>query len=367
MNATWWSRAASLALAISAVLVALALPSPSHPTAPTVNVGPLRLGQAWPDVKTVTFSALLPDGSDFEPLLIVDAATWVGIAVSTTAAGAVKNQLVVRTANSVRVVRTYAGQIIPTVVGAYVVAGQLYWLETELDFAGRGSTSVWQSALSGGPVREIAHDHSSALFFDSDFDLVLHAGRLYWAATAPANSSEIRSVPLSGGPETIRSFDRLYALTTWPWATSSADAQPGPVQLVNVDTGETRSVGALPSETLNCTPLWCRITRLTDDATNLTYAVEHPDGSARRRLSASMTPLNNDVGLLGRFEVTASPVSAKGSLNVRLWLHDLTTNQDVLLADVATGNLDSRRGYLWWSTGDNEVRVWHLVDLHQLR
>jgi hypothetical protein len=318
-------------------------------------------------VKTVILPASLPDGSGYQPLLIVDATTSVGVAVTTDRNGAIVARLVLRRGTAVRAIRTYAGQLIPTVVGVYLVSGQLYWLETLLDFTGHSSTSVWRAAIAGGPARRIAHDRSAVLFFDSDFDLELHGNRLYWAASGPNNGGEIWSVALSGGPETVRRFDQRYTLTTWPWLTTSAESQPGPIRLLNRDTGIVQEVSARPNEILNCTPAWCRVTALTDNGKNLAFHLQHPDGSAGRRLNQSMTPLNTDVGLLDRFEVVASPLSTNGSTDVRLWLHDLTDDRDVLLADVASGNVGSRGNYLWWSTGDNEVTVWHILDLRKLR
>jgi hypothetical protein len=38
----------------------------------------------------------------------------------------------------------------------------------------------------------------------------------------------------------------------------------------------------------------------------------------------------------------------------------------VLLEENAAGLVNTRGGFLWWSTGDNEATVWHVLDLRSL-
>jgi len=65
--------------------------------------------------------------------------------------------------------------------------------------------------------------------------------------------------------------------------------------------------------------------------------------------------------------VLASVASANAAgYAQRLWLHDLTTDRVVILDETANASVGSRGAYLWWSTGDNEALVWHVLDLREL-
>jgi hypothetical protein len=79
-----------------------------------------------------------------------------------------------------------------------------------------------------------------------------------------------------------------------------------------------------------------------------------------------LTPINNDVALLDRFELLADAASGDGGNGKNLWLLDLKTGRQVLLDNAAPATTGSRGPFLWWSTGDNETMVWHILDLRQL-
>lgn len=351
-----------LASALLAVGVALALPMPKPAQAPA-PAGPTRLADVWPSTRPGTLPSGLAGGSSYVPLLVFDPASSLGVA---TGADLVTARLVLCVGDTVRELRAFRGQQRSTVAGATVADGRLFWVETGEGETGSRETSVWSADLAGGSPRRLATDSSEVLYFDSAYDVQVADGRVYWAAVAPSGG-EIRSVPVDGGPVTVRPLDRLYALTTWPWVTSSGASQPGDVYLLNLLTGEQRTVTAGPHEILTCTPVWCRVTTLINEGQSLLFEVEHVDGQARRRIGDSaLTPLNTDVALHGRFEVLASVATAKGS-NQRLWLHDLTNDRVVLLAETASTTVGSRGSYLWWSTGDNETLSWHVLNLDELR
>jgi hypothetical protein len=354
-----------LAVALLAVGVALALPSP-NPAAPQPEPAPSRLADVWPSSHPVTLPSGLADGSSYVPLLVLDQDSSLGVATSADLGMA---RLVLRDADAVRELRVFRGQQRPTVAGATVADGRLYWVETGDGQNGTRETSVWSAPLAGGSPRQLAKDSSDVLYFDSAYDVQVAGGRVYWAVAVPGEKpgGEIRSVPVNGGPVSVRPLERLYALTTWPWATSSGDSQPGDVQLLNLATGEQRTVSANPDEILTCTPVWCRVTTLINQGQSLLFEVERVDGQGRRRIGdTALTPLNTDVALLDRFEVLASVASASGSAQ-KLWLHDLSNDRVVLLADTASTTIGSRGSYLWWSTGDNETRSWHILNLSELR
>ena len=263
--------------------------------------------------------------------------------------------------------RGYEGEYAPVVAAVVVDSGQLYWLETGANADGDRITTVWRTGLGGGPVRRLSDDRSEVVYLDSAYDLQLVRGRLYWIAAGPDGTNELRSVPADGGIETVRVLDRPYSLTAWPWATSSGTNLRGPVRLLNLETGEVRQVPGAQTEVVNCTPVWCRVITLIDEGQSLRFDIERPDGSGRRGFGDSTrTPLNNDVALLDRFEVLGSATSSDSSTHQRLWLYDLSTSRAVLLDEATSGSTGSRNGFLWWSTGDNETMLWHMLDLRQL-
>ena len=268
----------------------------------------------------------------------------------------------------VHVVRGEVGQGTTTVAAVTAVTDQLFWLELADDVDGNRVTTLWQAGLAGGPARLLATDSDGLLYYDSVYDLQIVRGTAYWAAAGAEGGGEIRSVPVTGGAVRVRPLDRLFALTAWPWVTSSAGSRPGDVELLNLESGERRTVPAGPNEILTCTPVWCRVTTLVNQGRSLTFEAEHLDGALRQKIgTGALTPLNTDVALLDRFEVLASTAASNDSAyGQQLWLRDLTAGRTVLLADGVTATIGSRGAYLWWSTGDNETVTWHLLDLRQL-
>jgi hypothetical protein len=348
-----------VACAVVAVGVALALPSPSAQVPPP---GPVRLTDAWPSAKVSVLPADI-GGLRFQPLELLDGGRMLG---QTSSADLLTAQLVLRAPDgTLRVLRRVTGTDPPTIAATVVDGERLYWVELGNGADGNRETTVWSVPLTGeaAPVL-LARDSGDILFYGSQYDLEVAQGRLWWAASVRAEVSEIRSVPLGGGAETVRQMDRVFALTAWPWVTSSGASVPGDVELLNVTTGEIRRVPGASNEILACNPIWCRITTLVNKGESLRYEVEHPDGTARRLIGdTGLTPLNSDVGIRDRYEVLTS--SSTGTAQ-RLWLHDLSDDRVVLLDDLATANMGARGDYLWWSTGDNETLSWHILDLRTI-
>jgi hypothetical protein len=354
--------------ALTAVAAALALPSPAPkaPAAPPGPAGPVRLADAGPAAKPATVPAELTDGFSYHPFDMLDGATSVGVA---TSADLNTIRLVVRAGDgTVRTIRTWEAITAPTVAATAISGDRLFWIETGDGPDGNRLTTVWSIGLTAGSAIRLAVDSSDVLYYDSGYDLQVADARVYWAASDSNDGqhSEIRSVPIGGGPETVRPMDHLYALTAWPWVTTSGASMAGDIDLLNLTTGQHRTVTAASNEILTCTPTWCRVTTLVNQGQTLRFEDEHPDGQARRKIGdTALTPLNTDVALLDRFEVVSSAAGGDGSLQ-RLWLHDLTNDRVVLLDQASTATIGSRGPYLWWSTGDNETLSWHVLDLRQL-
>jgi hypothetical protein len=363
-----WNVPVGLIVAVGLVAYVLAVVRPEQPDNPPALSGPVRLAEVWPDAKSSTLASALTDGSSYSPLLFLDLATSVGL---TTSPDLTTARLVVLTADgAVRELRELRGLQRPTIAAVTAVGDQLFWIETGENGNGRRRTTIWRAGVGSGPPRQLASDSSDVVYLDSAYDIQVSDGYVNWAAagTGAVQGGEIRSVAVDGGPVRIRKLDRLYTLSVWPWATSGGNGQPGDIDLLNLRTGERRTVAAGPNDLLNCTPSWCRVTTLVNRGQSLTVDVERTDGTGRRRIGdTALMPLNTDVALADRFEVLAGAVSTNAATTVqRLWLHDLTTSRSVVLADGATAALGSRGGFLWWSTGDNETLVWHVIDLRDL-
>jgi hypothetical protein len=220
--------------------------------------------------------------------------------------------------------------------------------------------------VTGGQAEQLTSERTDLLYYDSGYDLQVVDGTLVWAVLTPDGGSSIHSMPVTGGAVKIRDLGDRYALSAWPWVTTSSGGLAGDVGLLNLNTGQRKTVAASPNEMLTCTPVWCRVTTLVNQRQALTVEAERTDGGERRKIgNASLTPVNNDVALLDRFELLAS-ASSDGGYGQNLWLLDLKTGRQVLLDGAATATTGSRGPFMWWSTGDNETMVWHILDFRQL-
>jgi hypothetical protein len=359
-------RAAAVIVGLAVIAVALVMPEPSRP-APPGRSGPSGLTDAWPSARTTTIAATLPDGSTYLPLVIVDGSTSVGLATTVGSDGQIVNRLVMQRAGPpVRLIRTYVGAEAPWVIAHAVTADHLYWLENGAGADEELVTTLWRVGLAGGRATRLARDAGEVRYGESASDLVVADGRVHWMVAASDGASAVRSVSVDGGRPASRGLAGVFTLTTWPWATTTRNGAPGPATLLNIETGQRRTVAATPDEVLDCTLVWCRVTASVDDGQRIVYEIVRVDGSERRRIGdESLTPLNGDVALLERFEVLGA-VPESFSVVQSVWLYDLTTGRSVRLTDAASGGVRSHDRYLWWPTGDNEAMVWHVLDLRQL-
>jgi hypothetical protein len=366
-----WRRLVPVLAALGALTVAVAMPAPvpSPPPEVPAAAGPARLADAWPSATVTTFPGEMPGGYTFRPLLMVSGTLALGVA---TGPDFSTSQLVLRsTEDRIRVLRTYLGRDRPAVVGEAVAGRDLFWLETGAGPDGQRETVLWRAPVDDGDAVALARDASDVLYYDTTYDLQIVDGTVVWAsagvATGTGQSGEIRTVPVGGGPVSVRSLDRLYALTAWPWVTTPTSTAHASAELLNLTTGERRVAPAGPNEILSCSPAWCRVTTLLNRGQTITVDMQHFDGTARRRVGGpTLMPINSDVALVDRFEVLGS-VGPAAATSQQLWLHDLTTERLVLVAEAPSPTIGSRGTFLWWSTGDSEATTWHVVDLIDLR
>lgn len=362
----------ALAAAVVAAAWLVVAPAPQSPAArpAAVTSAPaalLPLGQRWPQAKVVDTPGVLADGAVLQPLLYVDADTAVGTA-PTPNGDAVR--LLVRTRGGVRQLQRVSQDRHPQFLGLAVAAGMLFWAQLEVQPSGPATTQIWRAPLDGpaGAARLTA-DTGAAVFFESQYDLEVHDGRVYWVAAAPGDDlvTEVRSVPVAGGPVQMTRVPGAFGFAAWPWLrTAPGAAGGGPLRLHNLDTGRDLVVPASPVETVVCGAVWCRsVVAGTAGATR--YDLMRPDGSDRRRVGGgSLSAVLYDVALLDRFEPVSDATGASATtLGLRLLLYDLTDGRLILVADAA-GQILGRDGMLWWSTGDENAPVWHSLDLRSL-
>jgi hypothetical protein len=318
----------------------------------------VALAAAWPGAQRADLRGNLPDGPIFHPGIFLDARTAVGTAPSPDGTA---ERLVLRAADdSIRELRRRPLAAAPE-FGAFAIGGDdLVWTES----AKGVPTEIWTARTTGGPARRLTTDTGNAVFFGSQWDLVLADGRVHWAAAAEGEEvTEIRSVALTGGAVAVRAEPGVWALTAWPWLTDGGGDQAGTTRLRNLATNRDTPVESSGAELVTCAAAWCRVLVMNGDGL-ARIDLMHPDGSARRRVAGSTAGAAiTDVAVLDRFEIlseTRPDSDLTGTAG--LLVHDLRTDRTVEITAAADGAF-SRGGVLWWATGDQDSLVWHTVDL----
>jgi hypothetical protein len=335
--------ALGVALAFTGWLTAVAPTRPAPEPATLTDVR--KLAQVWPSARIATSPVRLPDGTDYTPQLYLTADTSIG-----TAPGAGTTRLVLRRgADPPRELRQALEFAAFTTDGS-----QVYWAETSAGADGRAVTSLWRA----DPVVQLVPDAGPAMFATSQYALQVAAGSLHWITAGPddQNTTGLRSVPAAGGAVGVRPLPGLFALSAWPWLVSTSSAR-GPLDLLDIDTGQRVRVPVAAAETAVCGPTWCRLRVVTQSGVSR-LDLMRPDGSDRHRIAGgTFTASAPDVALLDRFEVMS------GGDRVRsLRLYDEKRRTIVAVADDATG-ITARDGKLWWSSAGS----WHVLDLATLQ
>ncbi|GGM30663.1 hypothetical protein ACFFX1_46385 [Dactylosporangium sucinum] len=347
--------ALAVALALGGWLLAA---RPAHPPVPPPQ--PQAAKTPAPQVvaqRPATTPARLADGTAFTPQFYPDAATAIGTVRSPDASA---ERLVLVRGGAERELRRVPAERYPQFLGFAAADGVLYWAESTATTAGPWETRMWKASLDGGAPVSLTTDAGAAVFFDSQFDLVVAEGRLHWIAAPPDDSdrTELRSVALGGGKVTVESMPGRYRWTTWPWM-QSADVQSGPVELVDRATGQRRTVAATAAETLGCTPAWCRSVAAT--ASGNLFQVLSAEGGDRRRIPGEVNAVTVDVGLMDRYEVLTELADEK----VRVLAYDLRDGTTKLLAS-DVGVVGARGPVVFWSTGAAAPETWNALDLRTL-
>ncbi|MDT5042364.1 MAG: hypothetical protein QOE51_3349 [Actinoplanes sp.] len=343
----------AVAMAAGGVLVFRA---PHHDRPPPAGRVPAAL--AWPSAQRADMSGNLGDGPLFAPGYFLDVRTAVGTAPSPDGASV---RLLVRTGSSVREIRRLPAARTPYFANFAAAGDDLVWTES----TDAAPIQVWAVNLrDGSPARRLTTDTGNAVFYDSQYDLVIADGRVHWTAATlkGAETTEIRSVPLAGGAVEVRREPGSWALTSWPWLTNGLD-QPSTSRLRNMATNRDVTVDNAGTELSTCSSTWCRVMVMNSNGL-ARIDLMHPDGTARRQIagSAALAAIT-DVAVLDRFAVLdeAGPASDLTG-TAQLLVYDIANKRTVdISADVTAAF--SRGGVLWWSTGNQDAPIWHSLDL----
>jgi hypothetical protein len=327
---------------------------PARPLPPTAEV-------VWPHARRADVPGVLPDGASYHPVYFLDEGVSVGTAsdVDTDAV-----RLVVRAADgAVRVLRRLPAVTAPRYAGFVRAGTRLVWAESVTGADGLTRTELWGLGLPGGAPRRITADTGGVRFLGSEFDLVIASGRVYWTADAPGDrdATEVRSVPLGGGPVEVRDEPGTWTLSAWPWLASAGSS--GRAQVRRLDTAQVVTVDAGGDMLDKCGPTWCRVFVLAGGAVR-GELIRH-DGSDRRRVTEdTATAPIADVAVLDRFEVLCGSTTALAAAvgGRRLLVYDIKAGQLVRAAEAAVSAF-YRGGVLWWSTGAGGRTAWHTLDL----
>lgn len=353
----------------TALIVALAAGTimiTSSPDAPApASSAEQPLAQAYPSRKPFDLPATFAGGVSYTPLFFVDGQRFVATSPS---ADAKQVRLVLRDGDTERVLRELPAGSKPDFLGFTTDGRDLLWLELTAGPDGQGDSALWRAELSGNAAAgTLTTDTGDVVLLDAEYDMVLHDGRVSWVSLPRTDTphTEIRTVPLTGGAVQVQTIEGAYTLAAWPWLVADSLGQDVPVELRNLDTGERVQARQSPGELVRCSPSWCRAVIIGSTESSTVIELMRPDGSDRfRTISGSVASSIVDVAVLGRYEVY-SRTGGGAFAGSQVLLYDIEGRRAVLV-DEGVGQVISRNGVLWWSTGDNETLAWHALDLRAL-
>jgi hypothetical protein len=362
----------ALALALMAGGRLLTLPDPAAGLRPALPAGPVRLAAVWPKAKVASQPDALPDGTQFAPDLYIDSGTVIGAALTPDKR---YTRMLVRAGDRVSELRRVPNSSYPQWSGLMVDGDTLYWAEKTSSDTTAERTRIWRiNWRTGADLKMLTADTGDAIFFQSQYDLVLAEGRVYWVAVAffKVAITQIRSVPADGGTVTVKQIVGPYGFVQWPWLSTASSGQSVPVELYNLKTGKRIKVASGPAEVPKCNALWCRV-MIVGSSGLARMDLVHPDGSGRRRIAgAGSAPVVNDVALLDRFDPlalypTTDPTEASPDEfpTRQLAVYDITTGRTVIVDDDVT-TVGGHDGMLWWSRGHEGAYTWYALDLRTL-
>jgi hypothetical protein len=238
-------------------------------------------------------------------------------------------------------------------LGVASAGGRLYWLATDPS----ARAGLWSAATDGGPATLVTSDIGVPLLPGAGRQMQVVDGRVYWTAVPagdpPRGPTELRSVPLAGGPVQVRKLPGVWTLARWPWLVTVTDTGAAPARY-DLAAGTVTPI-PVPAgyRRVQCGDQWC----LAQSDTGV--ALVRPDGTDLRPLGGPVTrTVSAEVAVSARYVPLLVPAGG----GQRLVLYDTTTRRTVLVAPTVTDAGGDGR-YLWWSTGDHEALRWYALDL----
>lgn len=258
---------------------------------------------------------------------------------------------------------------VPGVVAVAANEEHLAWLESTPDETGRVVSELWiadrDEGGRPGRARLLSGDTGDVVLAGGVHDLQFAEGALHWLATARSAErvTEHRSLRVGGGEVAVTEHTGAWRAAEWPWLASAGSDSLGGAELRRADGGAPVPVEAGADELALCSARWCRLVVTAADGARIDLV--RPDGTGRVTVAEGFaSAVAVDVGLLDRFEPLEESTGEIGD-SQRVTLFDLADRERYLVASAAgeTG-ADARR--LWWSTGADELREWHVLDLTDL-
>jgi hypothetical protein len=342
------------ALAASAALLAAPFGGKTPPV-------PLQtVAQVWPGAKHATLDATLADGTGYQPLLYLSATESVGSA--RTEDGKALRLLRLAADGKTREIRRVPTEKDPSFPAVALDGTLLIWAESTT----RGHQEIWAADLRGGAARRLTADTGDARFYQSQYDLVVAAGRVHWVAAGPDGTTQVRSVAVGGGPTDVRVEQGTWSFAGWPWLSNGVVRSAGTTTMRDVTTGRDLSIPATDRGVTACSPTWCQVVSITK-AGDARIELIHPDNSARHVVATgNAETVIADVAVLDRFEIFAelTPTSELTG-NVQLLMYEIKTRRT---AEVSPDcfSVSYRAGVLSWSTGTQQSFLRHALDLRTL-
>jgi len=207
-----------IALVMAVVYVALPAPRRASQSGPTpAAAGPVALASAWRSAGPSAAPGLLPDGTAFTPQLYTDARTSVGTAPSPDGSAV---RLLLRVGDGApKELHRVATGLNPQFTGFVATGNEVVWAESTADAQAKGGTTIYRADWrTGSPAVALTSDTGDIVFFNSQYDMVVVDGLVHWVSAARTDDpqTELRSVPLAGGPVQVERIVGAYAQSTWP-------------------------------------------------------------------------------------------------------------------------------------------------------
>ncbi|MCD0442454.1 hypothetical protein LO763_02295 [Glycomyces sp. A-F 0318] len=355
-----------LTLAGTAVLAVawLAWPSPERPETAAAPEAPPTVWETW-DAEPADWPGQV-GGRAWTPLLGLDGDTPAML--GTDEAGSLLYVAQDEDGGTAVTPVAEPGSV-PGVVAAAATDERFAWIASVPDDRGRVVSQLWTAERgpdgAPGAASLLTADTGDVIASGGAYDLQFAAEGLHWLSTARSDAlvTEHRSIGVDGGEVEVVGHAGAWQAAAWPWLASAGSDSLGGAQLVRTDTGAGVKVFAGADELTLCSAAWCRLVVNAEDGARIDLV--RPDGTDRVTVAEGFTSaVSPDVGLIDRFEPLAERAAAAGDGTV-VTLFDLEAGTDYLVASAAgrTG-ADDRR--LWWSTGTDELLVWHVLDLTDL-